>query len=467
MEEKIIDIFDNFNIDETERLLDSDMNIAIDPKAMKRIKNSVFQKTGLKNKKKIYISRKLIACIAAFAIIISSLSIISFDNVGAAISSIFSFIPGVGIIENNDSIEYVLSKSASAENNDVVFNLNNAVATKESITVMFSIKRKNYTDEQLYKDKQAEWERLQKGGTLARRKVNLYAGNVKYTEYSGSTGGGGQTDTSTFSYSIKAEDINMNTTYKLEYEEYNLSVEFKLKRYNSYNALEEIGSTAYNNDISITAVPTFTDGKVEVNLYTINKSGYNLYSFYKTFDKGYLNNDLHLETDSGTKAYTLPDGYGGVNGKFLFDIQPNDKNFTLKIPYITVQSNEARNITLKIPKDGEKIIVNQKVEFKDCTMTIVDVEKTLSQHIGEFGELKMTIKYDNKSKNKIMTRCEFLRTNFFGTASGGSWSGDLDENDIFTTVYYALEKDENSKLRLKIYNPVYYLTDEYTLKFDR
>ena len=49
MEEKIIDIFDNFNIDETERLLDSDMNIAIDPKAMKRIKNSVFQKTGLKN----------------------------------------------------------------------------------------------------------------------------------------------------------------------------------------------------------------------------------------------------------------------------------------------------------------------------------------------------------------------------------------------------------------------------------
>src|SRR5665647_2565342 len=107
MEEKIIDIFDNFNIDETERLLDSDMNIAIDPKAMKRIKNSVFQKTGLKNKKKIYISRKLIACIAAFAIIISSLSIIGFDNVGAAISSIFSFIPGVGIIENNDNIEYV------------------------------------------------------------------------------------------------------------------------------------------------------------------------------------------------------------------------------------------------------------------------------------------------------------------------------------------------------------------------
>ena len=71
MEEKMIGVFDNFNIDETERLLDSEMNIAIDSKTMNRIKNSVFQKTGLKNKKKIYFSKKLIAFAAAFVLIIS------------------------------------------------------------------------------------------------------------------------------------------------------------------------------------------------------------------------------------------------------------------------------------------------------------------------------------------------------------------------------------------------------------
>lgn len=282
MEEKMIRIFNNFTIEETERLLDRDMPIVMDPKTMNRIKNSVFQKAGLKNKRKTTIFKKFVACAAAFAIILSSFYMIGFDHVAAAMSKIFSFIPGVGIMEDNDTIEYVLSKTVSVENNDIVIHLNNAVATKENITVMFSIKKKNYTEEQLYKDKQEEWARLQEGGALSHSKVNLYAGNVKYTEYSGVTAGGGETDTSTFSYSIKAEDVSMNTIYRLEYEEYNLSVEFKLERYNTYDALEEIGSTAYNNGISITAVPTFTDDKVEVNLYSINKSEYRLESYNKT-----------------------------------------------------------------------------------------------------------------------------------------------------------------------------------------
>jgi len=122
---------------------------------------------------------------------------------------------------------------------------------------------------------------------------------------------------------------------------------------------------------------------------------------------------------------------------------------------------------LKIPKDGEKLTINQKVEFNDCTMIIVDVEKIISPDIGEYGELKMTIKYENNTKNKIMTRFEMVRTNFFGKESSGSWSGHLDENDICTTAYYTLNKDDGGKLRLKVSNPVYFLTDEYTLKFSR
>jgi hypothetical protein len=466
MEEKMSRILDDLTIDETERLLDRDTPVAIDLQTKNRIKNSVFQKTGLKNKRKTTLFKKFVACAAAFAILLSSFYMIGFDHVAAAMSKIFSFIPGVGIMEDNDTIEYILSKPASAENNDIVIHLNHAVATSDSITVMFSIERKNYTDEQLYKDKQEEWARLQKDGALSHSKVNLYAGNVKYTEYSGFTGSGGQTETSTFSYSMKVEDVTLNTTYRLELEEYNVSVDFKLKRYDSYDALEEIGSTAYNNDISITAVPAFTDGKVEVDLYSINKSGFYLESYNKT-NNGYLCKDLQLETDSGIKTYIIPDGYGGANGKFIFDIQPGDKNFTLKIPYITVHSSEAKNITLKIPKDGEKITVNKRIEFNDCTMILVDVEKTLPQNMDEFGELKITIKYDNHAKNKIMARFGMMRTDFFGTPMSGSWSGSLDENDILTTVYYTLEKNDGSKLRLKISNPVYYLTDGYTLKFSR
>lgn len=466
MEKKIIDILDNVDVEETERLLDGEMDMEMDPKAMNRIKKSVYEKAGLKAGRKVYFSRKLVACLATLVIIVTSMAIVGFDNVAAAINKIFSFIPGVGIVENNDSIEYVLAEPVSSENNNVILSLNNAVATKDTITVMFTIAKTDYTDEQLYKDKQEEWEQLQKDGGYQERKVYLYAGSEKYTEYSGSTAGGGKQELSTFAYSMKADNINLNTTYKLEYEDYDLSVEFNLESYESFNNLEDIGPTDYHNDISITAVPTFFDGKVEVNLYSVNNSGYLLESYNKHYE-GYLKKDLHLETDSGIKSYTTPGGYGGVNGKFVFDIEEADKNFNLKVPYIVVRSDESKKITLKIPKEGEIITLNKEIEFEDSTMTIIDVERTSTQHIGEFGDLKMTIKYDNKSENKIMAGCQFTRTNVFGIKGSGSWSGETNDNDMLTTVYYALEEDEDSKLRLVVEDPVYYITDEYSLSFSK
>lgn len=467
MEDKIIMALDKLTIDQTEGLLNEDIEIKISPKKMRRIKGSVYRKIGFKRHKGIYISKKLAACAAAFILLLTFFSLMGFNNMAAAIGKIFGFIPGYGIVENNESIEYILSQPVSAENEKVKLSLDNAIATKSGMTVMFTLERKSYDEQQLMKDKQTELEQHQNGGSLSRPEVALYAGERKLTEYSGYTGGGGKNETSTFSYELNPGDISTGESYKLEYADYGLSLEFRLKSYDSYNTLEEIGATGYNNDISITAVPTFSDGQVQVDLYAVNKSGYILYSYYYRADKEYMNNVLHLETDSGVKNYTVPDGYGGVNGRLLFDIAPGDKNFTLKIPYIMVKSNEEEKISIKIPKEGEKLTVNQKIEFNDCSMTIVDVEKTLSQHIGEYGELKMTVKFENKSENKIMLRPEFIKTDFFGNAQSGAWSADMDENGVYTTVYYALDKGESGKLRLKVYNPTYLLTDEYELAFSR
>lgn len=465
MEDKIIMLLDHLTVEQTEMLLNEDIDMKISHKEMHRIKNSVHRKIGFKRLKAVYVPQKLAACAAALFILFISLSFIGLNNVAAAIDKFFSFIPGYGIVENNESIQYILSQPVSVENNNVKFSLMNAIATKSGITVTFSLERKNYDDQQLIKDKQAERESFQNGSS-SHPNVVLYAGEYKITEYTGYTGGSGKSDMSTFSYDLKPDEISTSETYRLEYADYALLLKFKLKNYSSYHTLEEIGATGYNNDISITAVPTFSDGQVQVDLYAINKNGYILDSFSKT-GKKYLGDDLHLETDSGIKSYTIPDGYGGVNGRFLFDIKPEDKNFTLTIPYISVKSDEEKDIALKIPTEGEKVSVNLKIKFKDCNMTIVDVEKTLSHHIGEYGELKMTIKYENKSENKIMLHPEFIRTDFFGNAQSGAWSADMDENGIYTTVYYALNKGESGKLRLKVYEPVYLLTDEYKLTFSK
>lgn len=464
MEDKVLNIFNNLEIEEAERLLNCDVNVDIDKKAKERIRKLVFKKVGFRSKQH-FISRSLAACAAVAVILMTLSSVIGFDNVKAAISQAFSFIPGVGIVENNDSINYILSDIVTTENENAILTLNNAIATKDGITVMFTLQRKNYSEEQLIKDKQEVSDQLQKSGKLVQPKVSLFTNSKEYTDYLGGTAGGGIMDTSNYTFTLNPDEINKETTYKLAYNDFNLTLEFKLKDYQTYSDLNQIGATGYNNNISLTAVPTLTGDNVEVNLYAINKSQYKINSFHKMY-YGYKGTDLNLVTNSGMKSYSIPSGFGGGSPKYVFEIDPTDTDFTLNIPYIIVQSTEDKNISLPIPEVDQIINVNEKIKFNDSTMTIVSVKRVNTEG-GENGSLMLSINYDNKLSNLIMFSAQFNRINFWGTHQSGGYSSRIDTNDIESTVYYSLKKGDKDNLRLKISNPQYYLTDAYKLEFDR
>lgn len=65
MEKKITNVLDNLTIEQTERLLDYNMEMQISDKDRNRIKNSVFEKIGSKKRKEIYIPKKLVVGLAA------------------------------------------------------------------------------------------------------------------------------------------------------------------------------------------------------------------------------------------------------------------------------------------------------------------------------------------------------------------------------------------------------------------
>ena len=197
---------------------------------------------------------------------------------------------------------------------------------------------------------------------------------------------------------------------------------------------------------------------------TVDKRRIN--SFHKMY-YGYKGTDLNLVTNSGMKSYSIPSGFGGgVSPKYVFEIDPTDTDFTLNIPYIIVESTEDKNISLPIPEVDQIINVNEKIKFNDSTMTIVSV-KRVNTVGGENGSLLLNINYDSKRSNLIMFKAQFNRINFWGTIQGAGYSSTLDTNDIESTVYFDLKKDDKGTLRLKISNPQYYLTDAYNLKFDR
>jgi len=196
---------------------------------------------------------------------------------------------------------------------------------------------------------------------------------------------------------------------------------------------------------------------------TVDKRRIN--SFHKMY-YGYKGTDLNLVTNSGMKSYSIPSGFGGDSPKYVFEIDPTDTNFTLNIPYIIVQSTEDKNISLPIPEVDQIININKKIKFNDSTMTIVSVKRVNTEG-GENGSLVLNINYDNKRSNLMMFSAQFNRINFWGTIQDGGYASTHDTNDIESTVYFVLKKDDKGTLRLKISNPQYYLTDAYNLKFDR
>ncbi len=454
MEDELKKIMDNLDLEQSEKLLGEEMEFKIDKKVLKRIKKSVFKKAEIRRK---FWDAKKISLLSAAAVLILIFNSIGFDRVSATIKNIFSFIPNYGIVEeeNADAVNFILDEERIAENDDVIIKLIAVFAKNNELTATVTIENKNHAD-----DKIKELENAPQG-----MNVKLIANDVENKADSYSSSGGGAKAVGYFRFSATTA---IELDYKIVFEDYDLSIDFKLKEAESFEDLSQIGPTGVNNNISITAVPEFKENLLKINLYPMNKSEYNIYSYFaETYseNKGYKGKDMHLETDSGVKKYILPESFGSANGEFSFEIEPSDKKFVLKIPFITVQKNEYKDIKLRIPEKGEILDCDYEIEFEDSIVKITELKRT--EEPLEYGGLEMKFEYINKSEKFVIKDFTPIRINAFGKFLGGGGWSEYDDDSILKIFNYQLEKGEDEFLYLRFQNPIYYLFGEYSLSFER
>lgn len=452
MEDKIRAALDNLSIEGTDKLLSDQLELEVDQAISARIKESVYRKAEVKKPYNTAF-RRLAICAGIAVILFGSLSMIGFHRVAAAINNLFSFIPGYGIVENNDRIHYIAADLTARENAEIAFTLLNAIAGENDLTVMFEIQKKNPVQD---KQDLADYQRPQ---------VYLYAGDSLCEFDSGLTAGSESLDNCTYTFKVSPENINPEVIYTLDYPQQGLSLEFYLKEYESFRELAQIGATDIHNHISLTAVPEYSGDDLSVELYPINKSAYSIYALSGESGTNYQGQDLHLQTSSGIKPYLKPASYSGPNTSFKFKLAPDDQDLILKIPYILVQSSEEQVFKVPIPEEGEIKDTDIALEFKDCIMRVKRVERA-NQVFGELGALKLSLEYEPKTANMVMLYASFMRVDIFNRIQGGGWSAELDQNGVYSNIYFALEKGDSGTLRLKAINPVYYLLTEYTLALD-
>lgn len=155
----------------------------------------------------------------------------------------------------------------------------------------------------------------------------------------------------------------------------------KAKNFNSY---KDMGPTAKNNGISITAFTTKFDGKGRVSLVSYHPNQYQILNY----GINYIENKSLTVTDDKGKQYNTNHYMGDRNPQrsFNFKLTPGVKSYTIKIPEILVVYHDSVHLIFNIPPKGETDI-HKKFKIAGFPVVITKIERIQSNQLRVYFNL--------------------------------------------------------------------------------
>lgn len=417
---------------------------------------------------------KRYAAIAA-CIIIAAATALNSSSVQAAIKRLFSFIPGIAITEETEDSKNEILYSMDGEeqtqtDGNVEFTLMNAYVTSSYIDIMWKATL-NFNDES--KDNETVTELAEKYGYSDYIKPNeeamfpipdLYStvtiGNAIYPYTENTSAGGSPTEQTCITRIENIENdiavygVNMPVT--ITFCDMTFDIHFKPIQY--YNSVDEIGPTAMHNNISVTAMPTWSENKLTIKLYSLNYSEFlQVYGYY---------DDLKADA---TLPYIIIKGntiqaqvLSGDGTEFEFDLSGLDitdedkKSAILHIPVISVGNHESVTLDINVNNDGT-IDHPDKISFKYCDVDIISM--WINKNNPD-NEITMTYRIQKKSDN--IGLCNFTVASLNNKSSGiGTWKQTSDNTDIEAMGFHDDAVPSKKCKHITFTFPIYTLYDEY------
>ncbi|MCL2023028.1 MAG: hypothetical protein FWG82_01485 [Oscillospiraceae bacterium] len=457
MEKKIINSLDNLTLEQTERLLDDNMEIKINSKDRNRIKKFVYEKIGSEKKRRIYIPKKIVACAAALAIIFTSLSLVGFDNAAAAIKNLFAFIPGVGIFQKADDTIYTIdSITGQIKLGNSTANIVRAVYSKGYLDVTIEVNDKKLADENHVKTDKIVRMPFYEDFSLY---INGLLINFMDEEPSGAALFW-STSSAMLNFSYKTIPPTDNDIYEIAIKDFSERLSFKMIPCRSYEDIKEIGPTDIQNGISLTTDTQRIDGQLVVWCYPFRLTNHtkDMILGYGQPANGSFVENRYIETESGRLS---EDHIGwSLTERFIYDISENDQSATLHIPYLSMLREEKKRLHINLPKDYSTIDSDITVENSLGTIKVVKVIREPNEYESDKDTVRIYFEFDSKDEN--------MRLYSFGHDFGKYSSNAKKFNEKIGCLdfleIYVDKKD--SKISLKILQLYYYMFGEYVIPLD-
>ncbi len=381
--------------------------------------------------------RKLIACAVSLALIVSALSVVGFDTVSAAIRSLFSLIPGVGIEVVDDDFEVYAYEPVCGR----------VTAGDLYADVLRASYAKGLLNASIYVSTgiMSEDVRLMINGEpcpLTTEHVQLaYSSDASILEFAVPTG----TPTDTDLYEIRITGFEV-------------PLSFTLKPCKTYGELCEIGPTVTRNGIILTVTADRVENDVVIWYYETRSDNAtkDRLAGFGTPANGSNNLRRYMETDNGIVS-EKHEGWG-LSARSVFEVNETDRAAVLHIPYLAMYRAETGSYRLTLPKDYTTVQTDYTAKTSLGVIKIVEIERTPDADNPDRDIVRLKLDYENKDDNQRIYDLAYAVDAINAVHYDGE-SGTMDVIDLW------VDRDE-THVRLTFDGIGYYLMEEYRFDLD-
>ena len=346
------------------------------------------------------IKRSLIAAV----IIILIVSIIAIPQVSLAFTKLFSFIPGVGIVEKSNVTFFIMSPIIREIESDDTHSsaiLDSAIFSAGRMNIVITVNG---------------WLMGESGVELEKELYN-YADNfalfINGESYDFKSTASAEPGTALSGLNMWIDmDIPVSDDlFEVRITGFSQPLSFNIIACRDYADLDEIGPTDTHNGISIVATAARDGNRLIIRWYSLSNLDNNhdtLYGF-GTPIAGLMRPDqwtseVYIVTESGvictnTVTSKSPDHFY----TFICDLPDGDEAATLHIPYLSLMRHEKRQFTIPVPEKQTAIDCNTTIKCSLGSVKIPKVERMPHPDGGDGEIMRVYFEFTGKDSTAVFS----------------------------------------------------------------
>ena len=419
---------------------------------------------SLSNKKTINKKKVIAAASVIISITITPLGIRALKDM------FYTYIPSTGNIISTDSTIYLLEKT-----------INKNIGSRKVTLKELSYDQKN---KMIIVSVEGNGQLPSNDATIKINKYKLKSSTCNITKIYDTSSYASWRGNYFFEYDKKYNEKNVELEFTLD--NGNKAIfNCKLSKAKQVNNISELGYSAFNKNIEITAIVDEENNKLYVTLLDnlpkenmVVNYGASPYPTNYDLDRTIEGIITLKDRDGNISKGKLAEGTDLLtDNRYCIDITNLKKPFTLEIPSISIVIPEGLNssdiVELPIPTNEDKININKNIMINNKDEMFIKANSHVNivsiQRDGEYYTIELNYP-DNEDREVKMLECVVVPAGNSITTEGENWfedglSGNISK-DGNRTITFKLPKQNDDKLFIKVLGSEYEIKGPWKISID-